>query len=111
MSWINKIEKPITREDKYLYQIITRLDKIIDLLEGKQQIQFTKPIGTKDEPNEIVTTGMITQEEVNAIEDTCNLDEMTIIELKDLAKELGIKGYSTMRKSELIDTINHLQSR
>lgn len=35
-------------------------------------------------------------------------DERTVAELRDRAKELGITGYSRMRKSELIDTLrNH----
>lgn len=35
-------------------------------------------------------------------------EERTVEELRDRAKELGIKGYSSLRKSELIDALrNH----
>ena len=34
-----------------------------------------------------------------------NLDTKTLAELKEIAKEKGIKGYSTMKKDELIDIL------
>ena len=37
-----------------------------------------------------------------------NLDDMKLPELKELAKQMGLRGVSTMRKTELIAT---LQSR
>lgn len=33
------------------------------------------------------------------------LEKLTVIELKDVAKELGISGYSTMVKAELVKAI------
>ena len=59
ISWIDRVEHPITRDDKYFYQIIKRLDTIIVMLEEKSTPSFIKPIGTEDEPNEDVTVELI----------------------------------------------------
>ena len=36
-----------------------------------------------------------------------NFDEMKVVELKELCRKSGIKGYSKMKKSELIDALNN----
>lgn len=111
-NWLNTVEKPVTRDDKYFYQIIKRLDKIIELLEIKEEIpKFIKPIGTKDEPNENVTVELIHYSNVDEklgeeIEGQISMyDNMTVKELREIAKLEGIKGYSALKKDELIDTL------
>ena len=42
---------------------------------------------------------------------TKNLGEMTVKELKEVAKSAGIKGYSSMTKAELISSIEEMNGR
>lgn len=34
-----------------------------------------------------------------------DFDDYTVADMKELAKDLGVEGYSTMRRSELIDVL------
>lgn len=114
-EWLNKIETPITRDDKYLYQIILRLDTIIDLLNKQSRpvlTELNKPISLKDEPNESVTEEYIHAGNVDEILDDPMYDDdyvdytsKTVAELREIAKENDIPGYYKMKKDELIDTL------
>lgn len=46
-----------------------------------------------------------TKKEVKKEEKTTDYSEMTLTELKAIAKEQGVKGYSTMKKDELLANI------
>lgn len=43
--------------------------------------------------------------EVKEKEETSDLSKLTVVELRELAKEKAISGYSTMKKAELIDVL------
>ena len=49
---------------------------------------------------------MDTLEEMKEMEKADELDGKTLADLKKLAKEAGIKGYSTMKKDEIIASLN-----
>lgn len=46
-----------------------------------------------------------TEEEVNEVEDSFDLESMDELQLKELAKQLKIKGYSSMKRETLIAAI------
>ena len=56
-----------------------------------------KAVESKEEKKE-------TKKEVSKVE-TTDYSEMTLTELKAIAKEKGVKGYSTMKKDELIENL------
>lgn len=45
------------------------------------------------------------KEEVKAPETTTDYSKMTVAELKEIAKEKGIKNYTSMKKAELVDAL------
>ncbi len=65
-----------------------------------------KPLPKEEsEPAPVVEDEKEIEEEVPSIE--TDLDNMTVAELKELAKERGLSGYSSLRKAELIKLIEN----
>ena len=92
-----EITKKIITENKDLLKLIAET-----LLEHetitKEQIEFLVENGRMPEDEEL--------EKLKAEEKKANkYEDMTIDELKDLAKEKEIKGYTKMTKEELIDSL------
>ncbi len=67
---------------------------------------------TKEQISYLVEKGCLPQEDGEVDESDfklASLDDLTISELKDLAKEKHVKGYSSMKKEELLEKLKELE--
>jgi large subunit ribosomal protein L20 len=62
-----------------------------------------KTVVVKEEVKETKTAE---KKETKKVEEKEDLSKKTVAELKELAKDKGISGYTTMKKAELIDALN-----
>lgn len=83
-----KVTKKIISENKDL------LDLIANTLLEKETI-------TKEEIDYLVEHGKLPDDDIQEL----SIEDMNLTELRDLAKERGIKGYSKLSKEELIDIL------
>ena len=72
-----------------------------DLLKLIADTLIEKETLTKEEIDYLVENGCLPKEEVKEI----SLEDLTLADLKDMAKEKKIKGYTKMSKEELIDKL------
>lgn len=97
------IEECYQRAEKIIKENKDLLDLIANtLLEHetitKEQIEYLVEHGCMpDEDNEIDASGF----------EEASLDDLTLTELKEMAKEKGIKGYSKMTKDEIIKELQN----
>ena len=78
------------------------VDKDVEHHSIKEEKVISKPVVKIEKNKELKKETPIIKEETKK-ED---LSLKTLTELKTIAKEKGIKGYSTMKKQEIIDAIN-----
>ena len=80
-----------------------------DLLKLIADSLLEKETLTKEQIDYLVKNGCLPDEdgEVDMSDfESLSYNDMTVEELKEIAKERRIKGYSTMNKKELVDTLN-----
>ena len=83
-------------------------NEIVDCVneDDKKDKKETKKEETKEVVEEKVKEVKAeVQEEVKDVDKEVNIKNLTLIELKELAKSQGIKGYSKMKKEELLEIL------
>ena len=76
-----------------------------DLLDLIANVLLEKETITKEEIDHLVLYGKLPEEGEEEEAKDLNLEDLSVNELKELAKNKGIKGYSKMTKEELIDEL------
>ncbi len=76
-----------------------------DLLDLIANVLLEKETITKEEIDHLVLYGKLPAEGEEEEAKDLNLEDLSVAELKELAKNKGIKGYSKMTKEELIDEL------
>jgi len=93
-----KEEEEITEEKKTAKKVVKKEKEEVE--EPKEEKKTTKKVA-KEETEE--KTKKATKKEVK--EEKVDLSTKTLTELKEIAKEKGIKGYSKLKKDELLDVL------
>lgn len=106
-----KIVNYVKEDDKSGQEIMERALETVKKKEDKKRFDRNKNFNSKREfrkdfkENREVKKDEGKEEVEPTTEETMNLESMTVTELRDLAKAKEIKGYSTMKKAELLEAL------
>ena len=112
-----KIVNYVKEDDKSGQEIMERALETVHKKEDKKRFDRNKNFGPKKEfrrefrepreekENKKEEREVPKTEEVTTRQESLDLESMTVAELRDLAKTKEIKGYSTMKKAELLDAL------
>ncbi len=82
-------------------------NEIIEYVNDDDKVKIAKKEAKASEKEEKASQNSATVKSEETLENSSeNLDDLTLTELKTKAKDAEIKGYSTMKKSELIEALN-----
>jgi len=79
-------------------------NELVDVLAEEDKKEAKRETKKEDTKKETVKEE-IKEEVKEADKEVANIKNLTLLELKELAKENGIKGYSKMKKEELIEVL------
>ena len=80
------------------------VDYVTEEEKPKKEAKTSKKEEKSEEVKEVATEVVEVEEEIET--DSADLTNKTVSELRALAKEAGVKGYSTMKKDELISSLS-----
>ena len=91
----NKSNNKNKKDDKEINEFALEIEK------EEKNIKSTKKEKSVEEVENVIKDDKVESKK----DDIANIENMTLTELKELAKERGIKGYSKMKKDELLSSL------